>query len=211
MYYSQYAQDKYLEEKFFSNMREGFFIEIGADDGIDKSNTFFFENKGWSGICIEPSPTRYKALEKNRNCECLNIAISSKMGKVAFLDIVGYGKGLSGIIQNYNPKHVTRINNETKNNAKTISKKEIVVDVFPLAELLRARKIRRVNYCSIDVEGSEFDILTSVDFKEVQFDILSIEDPYDDSRIRDIMSSNGFKFDSKIGPDLIFVNEKFSM
>jgi FkbM family methyltransferase len=209
-FYSQYQQDKYLEENYFSKISSGFFIEIGADDGVDKSNTFFFENKGWTGICIEPSPVRFQLLKNNRRCECLNCAISSQKGSVVFLDIIGYGKGLSGIMNHYNPRHLERIHKETENNPQTISKKQIEVQVKRMDDILNERKICKVNYCSIDVEGSEYDILSTINFQEVLFDVFSIEDPYNDTRIGQLMSGNRFEFKAKIGPDLIYVNKNFS-
>lgn len=53
-YYSQFGQDKFLDQKIFKGKNSGFFLEIGADDGVRYSNTYFFEKfRGWQGICIE--------------------------------------------------------------------------------------------------------------------------------------------------------------
>jgi len=88
------------------------FIEIGADDGIDKSNTKFFEETlKWTGMCVEPSPDRFKLLESNRKCICENVAISDTVGLVEFLDISGWGKGLSCIIDKYDQKKNSKGNN----------------------------------------------------------------------------------------------------
>ena len=56
MSYSQLGQDlKVLE--FYNNKLDGFFIEIGASDGINLSNTYLLEkNHNWKGICVEPIP-----------------------------------------------------------------------------------------------------------------------------------------------------------
>ena len=69
-FYSQYKQDEWLYNNHFKNKKNGTFLEIGADDGIDKSNTKFFEDLGWVGMCIEASPKRFKLLKNNRNCIC---------------------------------------------------------------------------------------------------------------------------------------------
>ena len=114
-FYSQYGQDKWLYEKYFKNKKNGVFLEIGADDGIDKSNTKFFEDIGWYGMCIEPSPKRFKLLENNRTCICENYALSNKVDEVDFMDISGWGKGLSGIVDSYDEKHKKRIEQEIKN------------------------------------------------------------------------------------------------
>jgi hypothetical protein len=114
-YYSQYGQDKWLEKNIFSDLEDGFFVEVGADDGVDKSNTLYFEQKGWKGLCIEPSPSRFLLLKKNRKCICENVAISNVVGETKFLDIQGWGKGLSGIVSSYNEKHKERIKFELSN------------------------------------------------------------------------------------------------
>ena len=56
-YYSQFKQDQFLNEVLFNNKKNGFFIDIGAHDGVTISNTLFFEKQNdWKGICIEPNP-----------------------------------------------------------------------------------------------------------------------------------------------------------
>lgn len=210
-YYSQYEQDKFITENFFKTEYKGFFIEIGADDGIDKSNTYFLELSGWNGICIEPSPSRFRSLKQNRKCEVLNLAISSSEKEVEFLDMTGYGKGLSGIIENYNPKHIDRIERETANNPQTLSKQKVTVKTRRLDHILRERGITKVDYCSIDVEGSELEILKSIDFSEVFFGVMTIEDPYDSPDIKAVMSDNNFKLLRKIGPDLLYINNNFEI
>ena len=92
-FYSQNGQDKFLLNTLFKNKKNGFFVEVGADDGIDKSNTFMFEKIGWQGICIEPSPERFLKLAENRNCILVNKPISNVIKTVDFMDISGYGKG----------------------------------------------------------------------------------------------------------------------
>ena len=51
----------------YLNFNNGYFIEMGAHDGIHNSNTYYYEkNKNWTGILIEPS-FNYKFLIKNRS------------------------------------------------------------------------------------------------------------------------------------------------
>ncbi len=203
-YYSQNGQDRFLRERLFSG-NDGFFIEIGADDGVDKSNTLVFEQAGWKGLCIEPSPTRFKALAANRACECLNVAIASTDAEVAFLDIVGYGKGLSGIVGNYDPRHLDRIERETAANPLTVARTRVTVPARRLDAILAERGIRHVHYCSIDVEGSELEVLRSIDFAAVSFDALTIEDGYENPEIRAFMDKRGFRLMTTIGQDLVYV------
>ena len=43
-FHSQFGQDKFLDEKVFKGKTGGFFVEVGAHDGVFLSNTFFFDN-----------------------------------------------------------------------------------------------------------------------------------------------------------------------
>ncbi len=61
--------------KFFNNKTNGFFVDIGAYDGIAISNTKLLEDIGWDGICIEPHPKVYERLVKNRTCKKINCAL----------------------------------------------------------------------------------------------------------------------------------------
>ena len=62
--------DKKLKK--YLNFKNGFFIECGANDGVNQSNTWYFEKKlNWRGILIEPVPNLFKELKKNRNKKIL--------------------------------------------------------------------------------------------------------------------------------------------
>ena len=54
IYYGQHLEDKYIIENFFKNKTNGFFVELGALDGIQFSNTYYLENNmNWSGVLID--------------------------------------------------------------------------------------------------------------------------------------------------------------
>ena len=78
---SQFGQDRYLLT-LLRNKKHGFFIELGACDGILHSNTYYFEKKlGWKGITIEPNPLYWEDLNKNRNCGLSNKLCDDFSGK----------------------------------------------------------------------------------------------------------------------------------
>lgn len=203
-FHGQYLQDQVVRETFFPNLADGTFLDIGADDGVHRSNTLHFEELGWTGLCIEPSPARFPALARNRRCECLNVAISSVPGEVEFLDITGWGKGLSGIIRNYDPRHTKRIELETAGNPLTASKEVVRVPAATLAAVLRARGLTRIDYCSLDVEGSELDVLRSVDWSAVTIGVITVEDNYGDSELRSFMDDRGYRLVTTLGQDLVY-------
>lgn len=205
-YYSQYGQDQWLAENIFTNVTDGFFVEIGADDGVDKSNTLFFEKKGWQGLCIEPSPKRFKLLKKNRKCLCENVAISNSVGRKKFLDIKGWGKGLSGIIDNYEDEHKNRIKFEL-DNPENKGSKIVNVKTDRLSNILYKYNIKDVDFCSIDVEGGEMDVIKSIDFSSVNIKVIMVENNYEKRDVFNYLTKKGFVLVKRIEIDDIYIQK----
>ena len=115
-YHSQFGQDEFIYQNFFKDKKEpGFFLEIGADDGIRFSNCCFFEKElNWNGLAIEARQTAYKKLTENRKCICENLVLSNTEEETDFMDIKGYGLGLSGLVNKYDQRHKFRIEQEIK-------------------------------------------------------------------------------------------------
>lgn len=71
MYYGQYGQDSIINQFFDQKkIKNGFFVDVGASDGIRFSNSYFLELNGWDGICVEAHPDYYDLLKKNRKAKC---------------------------------------------------------------------------------------------------------------------------------------------
>lgn len=185
-YYSQSEQDKYLDTEVFQGFRRGVFVEIGAWDGVDLSNTAFFEReRNWTGLVVEPLPDRYATLVTQRTCKTANVAVSDVEGEAEFLALSGPTSMLSGIVSNYDPRHVERINREVEelNATKTILR----VPTRRLDSLFREHKLPRIHYLSVDVEGSELRVLQSIDFNDVYIDVIGFENNYPD-KTREIIA-----------------------
>src|SRR5438477_6627714 len=56
------------------------FLDVGAYDGADLSNSLVFEELGWKGICVEANSDVFPRLQANRRCICLNVACSDREG-----------------------------------------------------------------------------------------------------------------------------------
>jgi FkbM family methyltransferase len=203
-FYSQYSQDQWLYENLFPQKVNGTFVEIGADDGVDKSNTKFFEDLGWRGVCIEPSPKRYQLLKNNRASICENVAVSDVSGEAEFMDIAGWGKGLSGIVDKYDERHKIRIERELQH-PDNRGRELVKVKTETLSALLRRHGIDKVDLCSIDTEGGEFEIINSINFSECQFGVFLIENNYEDRRVKDFLVSQGYKLVKRLTIDDVYV------
>ena len=195
MYYSQDKQDEMLDTLIFQQYKRGIFVEIGAWDGICFSNTLFFEKeRKWTGITIEPLPDRYEQLVKNRpNTINLNVAINDVEGETEFLAISGDTGMLSGIKSNYDSRHLQRIEKETTElqTQATIIK----VQSRRLDSIFRQHNIQRVHYLSIDAEGSEMNIIRSIDFDFTYIDVIGFENNYPETNkpILEFLETKGYK------------------
>jgi FkbM family methyltransferase len=212
-YYSQCGQDRYINEELFKDYQGGTFVEIGAHNGVTYSNTYFLEKeRGWKGICIEPMPERFAELKACRNCVCVEGCVSD-INEISQLLMVSCARNdtemLSGLLHKYDPRHLERVKNEIcahKGSCKTID-----VQCYKLNDLLEQNGITHVNYLSIDTEGGEFDILSSIDFSKFKIDAITVEDNYGDPRLTSFLEEKGFKFVTHIEWDLLFVHKDFKL
>lgn len=82
MWYSQAGQDEWVIEQHGD--QPGYFVDVGAYDGIEHSNTYALEQLGWTGLCIEPAESPFADLSRYRVCHCVFGAISDHAGHVPF-------------------------------------------------------------------------------------------------------------------------------
>jgi FkbM family methyltransferase len=202
-YYSQCGQDKYLNENVFFNKKNGVFIEIGAHDGVSFSNTYYFERMlGWTGICIEPNPDRFEQLKVNRKAICLNACVSDFNGSADFIKITGAPEMLSGLKNAYDPRHLDRIDLELSMNGG--SKEIIQVDVLTLQSIVNKYQIKKIDFLSVDTEGSELFILKSIDLSAVDIEVIIVENNYDDPKIHLYLLENGYILLTRLDGDSMY-------
>jgi FkbM family methyltransferase len=207
-YFSQIEQDKILDKEVFEEKENGSFIEVGAVDGKHFSNTLFFEKyRNWSGICIEPNPTEFKKLLKSgRSTKNYNVAISTNESSLDFLTIDGYGKGLSGLKRHYDARHLERISKETAQHQSKI--KVVKVNTIPLQKIIDENNLSYIDYCSIDVEGAEIEVLRSIDFNKTYIKCFTIENNYNESTFKEYLEPLGYVLWKKIKWEEIYIKEK---
>jgi FkbM family methyltransferase len=206
MSYSQLGQEKYLNENFFKNKTNGVFVDIGAHDGITLSNTKFFEELGWQGICVEPIPEIFEKLKINRKCICEQYAVSDEDGIGEFLVLKGWTEMLSGLANEYVQSHVNRINAEISERGG--SKEIIPINTIKLQTLLDRHNITYIDYLSVDTEGNELKILKSIDFNKTKVFSITVENNYNISDFKDYLIPLGFRYETNLTQDEVFINTK---
>ena len=150
-YYSEYSQYRYVYENFFQGKSNGVFVDVGAHNGIAFNNSKFFEDLGWTGICVEPIPKEFEELQKNRKALCIQGCISDTSGTSEFWRITGPCETLSGLVDKYDSRHVDRILSEisTKGGAVEV----INVNCHLLTDILAENGLFHIDYLSLDTEG----------------------------------------------------------
>ena len=184
-YRSQIGQDRWVHS-ILGDKRDGYFVELGACDGLEYSNTFFFERSlGWKGLCIEPNDLYYEQLKTNRVCDKSNALIYSEAGKEVDFSLC---QTTSGILDEHQGP---------------FTKKERVVKktTTTLASVLDAVGApRMMDYLSLDVEGQEYNILNTFPFDRYAFRCMTVEHnephvgPDARQKIRQLLERNGYIF-----------------
>tara|TARA_B100000963_G_scaffold223900_1_gene195240 strand:+ start:3028 stop:3657 length:630 start_codon:yes stop_codon:yes gene_type:complete len=143
----------------YLNYKNGYYIECGANDGVDKSNTWYFEKQlDWHGLLIEPHPKLFKSLVKNRDLKntFINKAIVNK---------------------NFKEKKIFLSDNDHTSLTQYEKKSDYIeVDCDNLTNiLLNNNSPNLIDFFSLDVEGFEFEVLNGIDFNKYNFRYFLIE------------------------------------
>lgn len=193
--YSQIGQDlKVLE--VYKHKQNGFFLEIGAFDGVVFSNSYILERDYlWTGICVEPVPYLFERLKTNRpKAICSDYAVYGESGLTLNFDIANDLDMLSGI-----SAHIDRHYDQVYANYTTIQVKTITLT--DLLDMYNAPTF--IDYMSLDTEGSEYEILKSFNFEKYTFGIIDVEHNGVEPRrseIKELLLSKGYQY---MGPNQI--------
>jgi FkbM family methyltransferase len=178
--YSQIGQDDWVLSKI---THPGYFVDIGASDGIEKSNTYKLELAGWSGICVEPNLDAYKRLIENRKCTLSNAAIYRESGHD--VDLIMAGE-FSALVDYANDDHHYK-----ERAGKSVQKAKTLT----LDNLLAINDApNRIDYLSLDTEGAELEILESFSWG---YDILLITVEHNNGKNKEplakLLEDKGYK------------------
>jgi len=200
----------------YLNYSDGFFIEAGANNGIDQSNTYLFEREfGWKGLLIEPNSIKFNECKKNRpNSIVENCALVSENYKDDFIkgnfNEIEDGESLMAMIVDdgdWIDNDLTIRKSYRKNYRQIIS-----VPATTLTSLLKKYDFNKIDFFSLDVEGYELSVLNGLDFEQFRPSYILIETANDQnyqSIIKDYMQKNNYEFlESLSGNDDLFMDKQ---
>lgn len=202
MYCSQQNEDKILHEKYL-NYKNGFFIELGAMNGLTFSNTYFFEKTlDWTGILIEPTNQYHELISNRPNCFNFNYAISEEETELEFIG----DQALGGLTKSMTDNHRKGWGLDERGSV-------YFVKSIPLSKLLSQVDVDKVDFFSIDVEGGEFEVLNTFDWSipvhVILFELSDLEEK--NIKCRNLLMSKGLNFDMIIGNNEVWVNKNFKL
>lgn len=175
-FYGQQAED-YIMWSLFPGDYKGTFVDVGAFDGVYFSNTLSFEKAGWSGVCIEAHPAYFRLLQKNRPGSInVNAAVSSEDKDSTF-----FYTSKIGIFSSLDKKEEHRF--RKKFPKLFTGYKKIVVPMVTLNSLLEKNRITSIDVLSVDVEGTDIEVLKGLSIKKYSPRVVVIE-ALDNERLR---------------------------
>lgn len=183
--HSQINQDMFvLAELNFK--KDGYFVEFGATNGKDLSNTYMLEKElGWTGIVAEPAMVWRDDLIKNRSCYISFDCVWSRSNEEIEFNEVEHAE-------------LSTINDFSDNDWHAPSRAEgrkYKVYTVSLLDLLKQHNApKEIDYLSIDTEGSEFEILSAFDFDAYKIKVITCEHNFTPMREKlfELLSSKGY-------------------
>jgi len=190
----------------------GFYVELGANDGVTQSNTLYFEkHRGWKGVLIEPAPHNYLKCRANRSAAnrvhcaaCVSFGFDREFVRIAYSNLMSTPIGLASDIAD--PMAHARLGSQF------LGQGEDVFEYGAVARTLNDLLIEsgapaRVDFLSLDVEGAELEVLQGVDHAAYRFKYLLVK-CRDFERMNAFLQGVKYRFVESLTPnDYLFRSE----
>lgn len=202
-----YALDE-LDKKIqgYLDYEKGFFIEIGANNGIEQSNTFFLEKeKKWKGILVEPILHKYLECKKNRSkrnkyycCACVSKKYKKKYVDLFYSNLMTVPINLESEIKN-KFKHANFSNQiRKKRDEREIEVVKFSSRAITLDKILdESNAPKLIDFFSLDVEGAEIEVLKGINFNKYKFKFILVETK-NLKKINNYLKGFGYKYLDRI-------------
>ena len=169
-FFSQFGEDKILFELFDKSVTKGIYVDVGCFHPVKHSNTYLLYKRGWRGINIDMEKIKIDTFNIARPND-LNIlaAVSDKSEEAYVYKTQDYGVG-------------------STLNKDIINKDNTIIDEFSITtKTLNSiidnsiYKDKQIDLLNIDAEGTDFNVLLSIDLDRYNPKVIIIE-----SHLKDI-------------------------
>ena len=168
LHYSQEGEDISLA-RIFTGQNSGFFVDVGAHHPFRFSNTYWAYQKGWSGVNIDATPGSAKLFKRWRPRD---LSIESCID--AEEQVIEYTVYSEPALNTYDSRRVDSLASTKYKPKGTVRLQTRRLDSL-LGEAFNGQTDPVIDFLSIDVEGSEMDVLKSNDWSRFKPRVIVIE------------------------------------
>lgn len=164
--YSQHGEDVFVRE-YFKDLKNGFFVDIGASHPFRISNTFSLYRMGWNGVAVDPIPA-FKLLYKlwRPRDKFLNLGVAPTSGVLKYFELI------PSVLSSFDADYVgVLVKNRRAEILKTYDVNVITINQL-FEDYIGSRKI---DFLTIDVESLDLQILQSLDFRRFRPSLICVE------------------------------------
>ena len=156
--------EQFLIRQYLGMKTQGFFVEVGANNPFNLSQTWHLAQEGWRGILVEPIPELCKELiAKRPDSVVVEMACGAPNAPATATFTVATDSGKSTLSSEFLDK---------RSGVASL----ITVNVKPLNDILQEEGVEQIDFVSIDVEGTQFDVLQGFDLQRWNPRLLLVED-----------------------------------
>lgn len=210
-YYGLNGLDKKLEQ--YVNYDDGFYVELGANDGVAQSNSYYFElERGWRGILIEPSPQNFlkcynlRGQNNSVHCNaCVSFDFQDKFVELTYANLMSTSIGLDTDLEDVDA-HIVLAQQFLLPGETSFTFGALAAPLNKILEESKAPKL--IDFLSLDVEGSEFEVLKGIDHDIYRFKFMLIECRHIE-RLKKFLLEWDYEFVDKLTThDYLFQNKR---
>ena len=192
-YFGEFGED-ILINRFFRKKNNGFYVDIGCYHPTKGSLTYYLYKKGWRGLNVDLSKVSIDLFKLARPKDYnIHAAVTDFDGETHFFE--------NGMINQQNT---------LENNGTNLKKIKIIA--FKLQTLLEKLNIKHIDFLNVDVEGSDYKVISSLDLNKIRPKMICIEEnKYDikdiiNNTIQSFMNSNDYFLFSRVGVSSIYID-----
>lgn len=173
--------EQLLIRQYLGMETQGFFVEVGANNPINLSQTWHLAQEGWRGILVEPIPELCRELRAKRpDSVVVEVACGAPSAPTTASFTVAMDSGKSTLSSEFLDK-------------RSDVAMQITVNVKPLNDILQEEGVEQIDFVSIDVEGTQFDVIQGFDIQRWNPRLLLVEDHLLDTKTHKLILTQRYQ------------------